>query len=220
MYRCLLLLWLLLGYVSAVRAQKADTTVAKNKTDSAVLKHDSVTHKRFVPKPASNKDNKYHPDSTHSPHKAVMHSLMVPGWGQLYNHQWWKVPVIYAGLGLLADAILFNQHYYSIYLKEAQLRERGITVGRNPDLAPYQDADIVSASEASRRNRDLSILGFVGGWGIQMIDAYIDAKFQHSYTMDNNLSFKISPEVMNQPTMALNSNGSYIPALKITFTLK
>ena len=56
-----------------------------------------------------------------------------------------------------------------------------------------------------RRNRDLGILGIIGGWGIQMIDAYIDAKFIRSYTMDNNLSFKVSPAVISQPVYAFNT---------------
>lgn len=218
MRRCLLLFWLIFVTVVAAMAQKPDTVTIKNKNDSVTLKRDSIKSKPFRPK--ITKEKTYHPDSTHSPHTAVIRSLIFPGLGQLYNHQWWKLPVIYTGLGLLVDAYAFNEHYYSIYLKEAKLRERGAPQSqRNPDLAPYQDTDIVSATDASRRNRDLCILGFFGGWGIQMIDAYIDAKFKHSYTMDNNLSFKLSPEILNQ-SYAAGGNQSFIPAIKITFTLK
>ncbi len=148
-----------------------------------------------------------------------MRSLMIPGWGQVYNHRWWKVPLIYAGIGLLGDAVVFNQHYYSIFLKEAQLREKGIQTGRRPEYSQVSDADIINATDGYRRNRDLCILGVLGAWGIQMIDAYIDAKFIRSYTMDNNLSFKISPGVVNQPVYAFN-NSPIIPAIKITFTFR
>jgi len=79
---------------------------------------------------------------------------------------------------------------------------------------------VVTWTNLFRRNRDLGILGFVGGWGIQMIDAYIDAKFIHSYSMDNNLSFKVSPGTIGQPMYALNNTSMFIPAVKITFTLK
>lgn len=219
MYKCLLLICCIMGFAFAARAQKPDTVAVKSKADSLSLKHDSATSKPYKPKVT--KEKTYHPDSLHSPHKAVMHSLMIPGWGQLYNHQWWKVPIIYAGLGLLGDAIVFNQNYYTLFLKEAKLRERGApTSERNPLLVNVNDGDVTANLDSYRRNRDLCILGMLGAWGIQMIDAYIDAKFIHSYTMDNNLSFKIKPGFIEQPMYALNSYNSVIPAIKITFTLK
>src|ERR1700744_4335481 len=127
MYKCLLLICFIIGFNFAARAQTPDTVAVKSKTDSLNHTKDSVTSKRYYPK--ITKEKTYHPDTLHDPHKAVMHSLMIPGWGQLYNHRWWKVPIIYAGLGLLADAIAFNQRYYSSILTEAKLRARGITTG-------------------------------------------------------------------------------------------
>jgi len=219
MYKCLLLGWIGVLLAFAASAQKPDTTAQiKTRTDSITAKHDSATSKRYKPK--ITKEKVYHPDSTHSPHTALMHSLIIPGWGQLYNHQWWKVPVIYGGLGLLGDEIVFNQRYYKMFLKEDLLREHGVVEGRNPALAGINDPDVDNATNLYRRNRDLCILGTLGAWGIQMIDAYIDAKFKHSYTMDNNLSIKIKPGVIDQPYYASNSFGNYIPAVTITLTLK
>jgi hypothetical protein len=220
MYKSLFLILFGFGFVLAAKAQTPDTVAVKSSKDSLNRKQDSVTSKPYKPK--ITKEKIYHPDSLHDPHKAVMRSLMIPGWGQLYNHRWWKVPLVYTGLGLLGDVIVFNQHYYSIFLKEALLRERGIkgTPQNNPLLAQVQDADVVTYTDSYRRDRDLGILGFLGGWGIQMIDAYIDAKFIHSYTMDNNLSFKVSPGIINQPNYAFTSSSAVIPGIKITFTLK
>jgi len=220
MYRCLFIFWLALGLAVAARAQQPDTVAVKNKKDSLNRMKDSVTSKRYYPK--ITKEKIYHPDSLHNPHTAVMHSLMIPGWGQIYNHRWWKVPLIYGGLGLLGDVVIFNQKYYKEFLKEAKLREKGIagTSQNDPVLANVSDNDVVTYTNLYRRNRDLGILGFLGGWGIQMIDAYIDAKFIRSYTMDNNLSIKVSPGTIGQPAYALNNNTTFIPAVKITFTLK
>ena len=218
MYKCLLFIWFVIGSGLAVKAQTPDTVAVKSKTDSLNRKRDSVTSKPYKPK--ITKEKTYHPDTLHDPHKAVMRSLMIPGWGQIYNHSWWKVPFIYAGLGLLGDVVVFNQHYYKIFLKEAQLRERGITVGRNPDLAQVQDADVISYTDVYRRNRDLGILGIAGAWGIQMVEAYVNAKFIRSYTMDNNLSFKVTPGTIGQPVYAFNSNPTLIPAVTLTFTFR
>jgi hypothetical protein len=218
MYKCLLLVCFIIGFGFIAKAQNPDTVAVKSKTDSLNRAKDSVTSKRYYPK--ITKEKTYHPDTLHDPHKAVMRSLMIPGWGQLYNHRWWKVPIIYVGMGLLVDGIIFNQNYYSSILTEAKLREKGITTGRNPDYNGISDSDIYSALDSYRRDRDLCILGLVGAWGIQMIDAYIDAKFIRSYTMDNNLSIKVSPSVMGQSLYAFSGAGSVIPAIKITFTLR
>ncbi|MGZ3830824.1 MAG: DUF5683 domain-containing protein, partial [Mucilaginibacter sp.] len=165
----------------------------------------------------------------HSPHKAVMHSLMIPGWGQLYNHQVWKVPLIYAGLGAATYLYIINHNYYKSELAIAKFYQSGTPpLSTDPNYNQYTlyqqynvTADQVNSNVAYyRRNEEVSIFGFIAGWGIQMIDAYIDAKFQHSYTMDNNLTMKVSPSFINQPTFAGNFNPSYIPGLKLTFTTR
>ena len=220
MYKCLFLIWFVLLFAVAAKAQQPDTVAVKNKKDSLNRVKDSLTSKRYYPKVT--KEKTYHPDSLHDPHKAVMRSLMIPGWGQLYNHRWWKLPLVYGGLGLLGDVVVFNQKYYKLFLKEALLREKGIvgTAQNNDLLKNVSNDDVVTYTNSYRRNRDLGILGFLGGWGVQMIDAYIDAKFIRSYTMDNNLSIKVSPATIGTPVYALNSNSTFIPAVKITFTLK
>lgn len=213
--------------VAAARGQRPDFGVPKTKADSVKAKADSLRSKVFAPSIVDEKI--YHPDSTHSPRKAVMHSLMVPGWGQLYNHKWWKVPMVYGGLGLIGWMYVFNQQYYKENLTIAQYRKRGYVP--NPNDAYYQtyqqyaqygysDQTINEAVRGYRRYRDLSVLLFVGGWGLQIIDAYIDAKFIHSYTMDNNLSFKVSPQLISQPVYAYSLSGAYVPGLKVTFTFR
>jgi hypothetical protein len=221
MYKCLLLICFVFGPALAAMAQTPDTTSSKSKRDSLNRKQDSVTSKPYKPK--ITKEKPYHPDTLHDPHKAVMRSLMIPGWGQIYNHSWYKVPFIYAGLALLGDVIVYNQRNYDIFLKEAKLREKGIVgdpTKNNPQLVNVSNDDVVTYTNSFRRDRDLGILGFVGAWGVQMIEAYVNAKFIRSYTMDNNLSFKVGPGLMDQPAYAFNNSSSFIPAIKITFTLK
>jgi len=160
----LILNWLILCVASLANAQKPDNIAhIKTRTDSLATKRDSATSKKYYPK--ITKEKVYHPDSLHNPHTAVMHSLIIPGWGQLYNHQWWKVPIIYAGLGLLGDVIMYNQQQYKIFLKEDILREHGVVTGRNPELALITDPDIDTFTNVFRRDRDLGILGMLGGRG-------------------------------------------------------
>jgi len=228
MYRYLLLVLLCWACALTAAAQHPDTSSAKLKTTKDTLvatKQDTDVVRSFKPKP--HKDKVYHPDSTHSPHTAVIRSLIVPGLGQIYNHQWWKVPVIYTGLGLLGWAVVYNNTYYTEFLAISKYREHGVTPGpKDPYYNEYNtyinqpDQALYDATDGYRRDRDLSILGILGAWGINAIDAYIDAKFMHSYSVDNNLSMKVTPSLLNQPVFALNSTSSYVMGLKITFTLR
>jgi hypothetical protein len=229
MYRHLLLLIFLFAFVGA-RAQFVDTTMHRNKKDSLNMKRDSATSKPFVPKPG--KLSIYHPDSTHSPRKALFRSLYFPGLGQIYNRHglWWRLPVLYGGLGALAYNIYSNGKDYNSFLRESEWRAHG-RIGDEP-LPTYLGNSITNVSDQTiydykdnlRRNRDLSIFSFVGVWGINIVDAYVEAKFIHSYTMDNDLSFKITPSLMGAPTIspvyASNLNYTFTPSLKITFFLK
>jgi hypothetical protein len=228
MYKYLLVILLSSACTFAAIAQNPDTSAAplKSKTNSLKLKKsDTVVHSAFAPKIKKIKVSG--PDSTHSPHTAIMRSLIIPGWGQIYNHRWWKVPVIYGGIGLLGVAIVFNQTNYSEFLALSKYREHGVIPGPNdPYYAQYNlyvsqpNQALYDATDGYRRNRDLCYLGVIGAWGINVIDAYIDAKFINSYTMDNNLGMKIAPTLLNQPVYAQNLIGSFIPAIKITFTLR
>ncbi|RYE25049.1 MAG: hypothetical protein EOP42_21760 [Sphingobacteriaceae bacterium] len=170
----------------------------------------------FQPKANQPKDKVYHPDSTHSPHKAVIRSLTLPGSGQIYNHQYWKLPLVYGGFVGLGYSYYVAQTNYKAFLKQAVELQNG----RRGDTEKYGNvtqATIVVYKDFYHRNRDLTIIGAVVFWGIQTVDAYIAAKFQHSYTMDNDLGFKISPVIINAPTFAY---GGFVPGLKFSLKMR
>lgn len=231
MYKHALLIVLLVSLTFTAFAQKPDTSVIKKKRmahDTLVsTKSDTDVTRRKIIQPK--KEKVYHPDSTHSVHTAIMRSAIVPGLGQIYNRKYWKVPLIYAGLGTVAYYLQWNIKNYNKFVRFSHFREfaqspsptdplyaeyQQYQAARVPDQAIYDQADYY------RRNRDLLVLGFVGGWLIQVVDAYIDAKFINSYSIDNNLSMRITPGLINQPVYAQNSAGAFIPGIKITFALR
>ncbi|RKR80192.1 hypothetical protein BDD43_0288 [Mucilaginibacter gracilis] len=229
MYRHLLFIVFIFVFFEA-KAQIADTTQHRNKKDSLNMKRDSLLSKPFVPK--VKKPKVYHPDSTHSPRKAVMRSLYFPGWGQVYNRHglWWRLPVLYTGLYFLVKNVYVNGRDYNLFLAESEWRSHG-RQGTEPlplykqgtdyiVITTVSDQTIYNYKDNLRRNRDLSIFGIVGVWGVAAIDAYVEAKFIHSYSMDDNLSFKIAPSLMSTPSYASNFNTTFTPSLKITFFLR
>ena len=228
MYKYLLVICLLAGFAFTARGQNPDTTssaILKSKMDTLKATRADTDFMQSR-KPKVRKQKVYHPDTTHSPHRAVMRSLLVPGWGQVYNHKIWKVPLVYGGLIGFGWAYVYNANNYRLFLALSKYRYRLITPGpKDPYYKEYNlyaqfgDQAIYDAKDGLRRDRDLCILGFIAFWGINTIDAYIDAKFIHSYTLDNNFTMRIAPDFINQPMYAQSSPMSYIPGIKITFTL-
>lgn len=217
MCKSFILLLLLFFCVEMLYAQKK---LRKNRRDTVSINGDTTTVlSPFKPKAEQPKDRVYHPDSTHSPRKAVIKSLVFPGLGQIYNRQYWKLPIVYGGLVALGGFYYVAQTNYKEYLRVAQLQ----AVGKNEQLRGtiYENvapATIIVYKDYYHRNRDLTIIGTVAFWGIQAIDAYIAAKFQHSYTMDNNLSFKVTPTMISQPTTFAYSG--FVPGLKVTMRMR
>jgi len=228
MHKHLLITCMLAAIACPAIAQSPDTTsreILNRKSDTTeTLKADTdfVNFKRHK----VHKEKVYHPDTAHSPHRAVIYSLIIPGWGQVYNHRIWKVPVIYGILGSLGVAYIYNARNYRLFLALSKFRyeEKPPKKGeryyddynRSIKASPQQ---IYDAKDALRRDRDLCIMGTVLFWGINAIDAYIDAKFMHSYTLDDNFSIRVTPGVINQPVYARNAPGGYIPAIKVILNL-
>lgn len=206
-----------LSNVSAQQKYPTTDTVAPQ-TDTDIFRH--------PPKPF--KEQIDHPDTIHYPGMAMLKSAIIPGWAQLYNKKWWKVPLIYSGLSALTVTMVYNQRNYDRYLNLYHyFQDPSKVTVRSKDyvyfekLVKYNNtaASIADAVNSSQRDFQLGILGFVGLWGLQVVDAYIDAKFRHSFSVDNQLSFRISPDIMKQPVYSAATRAAFIPAVKITFTI-
>ncbi len=149
--------------------------------------------------------------------KAVRSSAVLPGLGQIQNGRWWKVPFVYGGfvgLGLFFD---FNQRNYHFFLEEVQFRLANPNQFLHEEYAAYNNESIIQAKDFYRRNRDLSVLLALGWYGIQLIDAYVDAKF-FRYDIDDDLSFKINPFIERNPTAFAYNQPVF--GLKVTFQLR
>src|SRR5690554_3016448 len=147
---------------------------------------------------------------------AVRRSAMIPGWGQLTNNRWWKVPIIYGGV--VGPIISYDvaQSGYKEMLAEAQFR----TLNNNQYLyEKYAKANtewVIQTKDFYRRNRDLTILLSAGLYALNLIDAYVDG-MMFRYNMEDDLSFKINP-LIEQPSGMLASRTPVL-GLKMTLTI-
>jgi len=150
------------------------------------------------------------------PRRSALNSAMLPGLGQITNKRWWKVPLVYGGFVGIGLVFEFNNRYYKVFLKEAQFRQDNPGKTQNPLYAPYTTEGIISIKDSYRRNRDLSILAGIGFYAINIIDAYVDAKF-FRFDISDDLSVKVSPSLSPSPIHA--SETSPLLGLKLKIAL-
>ena len=136
----------------------------------------------------------------HSPTKATLYSTVLPGLGQIYNRKWWKVPIIYAGFGVMTYFIYSNTDEYLVYRSAYIEKVNGNTNGNYAGLvAKYSEDELLSSTEYYRRNLELSILITAVWYILNIIDATVDAHL-YTYDINDNLSFKVSPGLLPPAT--------------------
>jgi hypothetical protein len=122
-------------------------------------------------------------DLTHSPYKAIMFALVLPGLGQSYNNKYYKIPIVYAALGGVGYAIGFNTKKY---------REWSYNYSLSPDATNERGLRYY------RRNMELSYIGLILVYALQVLDAYVDAQL-YNWDVNSDLSLRVSPSM--QPMM-------------------
>jgi hypothetical protein len=149
--------------------------------------------------------------NAHSPRKATIYSAVLPGLGQVYNKKYWKVPVIYLGFGTIAYFInwnndnyqLFRRGYFDLidddpetqgYLEIEAVRRNNYDLN-NPTHFNNLRTALMRQKDYFRRNRDLLFIGMVGFYGLNIIDASVDAHF-FDFDISDDLTLKWEPSLM------------------------
>lgn len=137
----------------------------------------------------------------HSPTKAIMYALALPGLGQAYNKKYYKIPIVYAALGGVGYLIYFNNREYLQASNDYALDQTDI----NERYLRYW-----------RRNLELSYIGLVAVYALQTIDAYVDAQLFY-WDVSEDLSLRLQPSlepVMISPGLPVSQYGV---SCRITF---
>ncbi len=121
----------------------------------------------------------------HSPKKASIYAAVLPGLGQLYNRKYWKIPIVYASLGVSTYFMLENRK--QMRKLNTQFRA-AYAINKDTTL----DANLLFKRDEYRRFRDLSILAMTGFYALQIIDATVDAHF-FKLDIDQSLEASIRP---------------------------
>ena len=144
---------------------------------------------------------------TPDPNKATWSAIVFPGGGQIYNRKYWKLPIVYGGFVGCTYALNWNNKMYKDY-SQAYLD----IMDDDPNTKSYEDFLPMNSSIAGqeerfkeifrkrkdiyRRQRDLSILCFIGVYLLSVIDAYVDAELS-DFDITKDIGLKIEPAVFN-----------------------
>lgn len=152
----------------------------------------------------------------HDPDRAVRRSLVLPGWGQVYNRRIWKVPIIYAGLGTFGYFIYDNNQQFHKYRSEMFARYDSNTVLLpDPALADLDDGNIIAIREYHRKFRDMNIIFAVLWYTLQAVDAYVDGHMAQ-FDVSDDLSMRLGPAVDFHPM----NRRQWYTGFNITLQLK
>jgi hypothetical protein len=164
----------------------------------------------------------------HSPRTAAIRSAILPGLGQIYNKKYWKLPIIYGALGVTGAVFVYNLDNYRDLrfayrgLIEAQPTSvNGVVVPGDstrywqirPDLRVIGSRDlnaIRSYRDEFRRNIDYTVIAFILLWGLNVVDATVDAHLK-PFDVSPDLSLKIKA---GRSPMARTTGLSLILAFK------
>ncbi|TDG36723.1 hypothetical protein EZJ43_05410 [Pedobacter changchengzhani] len=228
--------FLIFFFVSLTVAQVKDAGVKKS-ADTLKAKVVKIPNKQAEKSTDTSKPKYINPGKI-AGHKAMIKSFIIPGWGQLYNNQilvrdykakgengghFWqktytlgKIGVIYTGFTLLTMSYIDNSKGYKTFLKEAQYRQLNPGMTENPTLVRYSDEGVKANKDVFKRNKQVVIFSLAAVYLVNVADAYVAARL-HYFNIDDNLSFKVTPSLINSAPAMYGFNP--VPALKISLNL-
>lgn len=130
----------------------------------------------------------------HSPRKATLRSLILPGWGQAYNKEYWKIPIVYGAIGTMAGFWVFNNMWYKRTRNAYDIRVNhpADLPLIHPKLQPLSTSSLQFYRNAYRRDRDYSTLYFIVTWALNIVDATVFGHLKE-FDVSEDLSLKVNP---------------------------
>ncbi len=149
-----------------------------------------------------------YPSGGRHPHpgKATLYSLLLPGLGQAYNGEYWKIPIYWGGL-------VASVHYYNLnntnYLRYKRIYNEA-TDPESTTKPPISADAALYYRDVFRRWRDYSIVAILGVYLLQIIDANVFAYMQ-DFDVSDDLSMHIAPAVITPETTYAMRHTPFAP---------
>ncbi len=137
------------------------------------------------------------PAKIYKPRTAIIRSAIIPGWGQMTNKKYWKLPLVYGALGTTTYLFFRNLKQFNDAKNAYILATDTDPSNDNQIPQPYysvisQPDRIKTFRNEVRQNVDYSVLFFIFFWGLNVVDAAVDAHLK-MFDVNDNLSLHIKP---------------------------
>lgn len=213
-------------------AQKTDTlsipakadSITKVVVDSAkklnlvnrILKTDTSKRQNFISRVFKADSAK----KANPARKALIRSLILPGWGQATNKEYWVMPIVYAAAAGGIYTFWFTNYryqYYKGYLEKIVIdKETSVMIEQlsgiwnkptGKSIGPFTRTQVEPVVNSFRRYRDLTVIMFAVGWTLQAVQANVSAHLK-TFDMSDDISLKFEPSV--QPTAFGSAVGASV----------
>jgi hypothetical protein len=143
----------------------------------------------------------------YNPNIAIARSAILPGWGQATNKKYWKIPLVYAAIGISTGIFFHNIKQFNGANNAYKNAIDGDTSNDYLIPEPYysvrRDPSLIQTFRNQvRQNVDYSALFILLFWGLNIVDAAVDA---HLKTFD--VSDKLNVEIRPGYSPMANTNG-------------
>ena len=230
----LLLIGLLASH--AGHAQVFDANPPATRTPAAILA-DTTERREVVVTPAAKKQKAAADSAKRTEHmfrafgykgirltrpgKAALLAAILPGAGQVYNHSYWKLPLVLGAMGGTIAGEVFYQRRYKEFVRAIDIVGNDQTKIGSTDLATVPRrytsyTALTGGIQFYRSNRDIFFL-YVGiAYGLQIVDALVDAHLKN-FDVSEDLSLHWEPTLLPTPGQpaALPTNPGVMFALRV-----
>jgi hypothetical protein len=140
--------------------------------------------------------------SKKDPNRAALLSAVLPGLGQAYNGDYWKIPIIYSGIVVVGHFINYNNRWYNSFRTNliAEVDQNPATINRFNEVAEgrFLESALTRNRDAFRRNRDFLMIWAGVLYMLNIAEAHIAAHLKE-FQINDELALKFEPSIESTP---------------------
>ncbi|MBR5855814.1 MAG: hypothetical protein IKY70_00905 [Bacteroidales bacterium] len=152
------------------------------------------------------------------PARASLYSALLPGLGQAYNGDYWKIPIFYGGLAVSGYCWVSNQQQYKRY-KQMYIDASNPEIGNSNSSISTEN--MIWYRDKFRRYRDYSIIATGLIYVLNIVDANVFAHF-NDFDVSDDITLNVEPAIIGPATdvPSFNNYNYYSQAVGVKMNLK